>query len=88
MLLVVHVLALIAALRSPVAASALVATGLVTLVLRLPGVWTIGSPWGGATGYGYPQGYGYPPSAPPGHGRPPGGGAGTPPQPASPPPGW
>ncbi|MBM7437412.1 hypothetical protein [Streptomyces sp. HB132] len=44
-LLVAHVLALIAALRSPIAASALVATGLVTLVLRLPGVWTIGSPW-------------------------------------------
>ncbi|MEU0150192.1 hypothetical protein ABZ119_30250 [Streptomyces sp. NPDC006288] len=44
-LLVVHVLALIAALRSSVAASTLVATGLVTLVLRLPGVWTIGSSW-------------------------------------------
>ncbi|MFE9821343.1 hypothetical protein ACFYSH_04075 [Streptomyces sp. NPDC005791] len=44
-LLVVHVLALFAALRSPVAASTLVATGLVTSVLRLPGVWTIGSSW-------------------------------------------
>jgi hypothetical protein len=44
-LLVVYVLALVAALRSPVAASTLVATGLITLVLRLPGVWTIGSSW-------------------------------------------
>ncbi|MFJ4838727.1 hypothetical protein [Streptomyces sp. NPDC088746] len=44
-LLVVYVLALIAALRSSVAASALVATGLITLALRLPGVWTIGSSW-------------------------------------------
>ncbi|MFI2778530.1 hypothetical protein [Streptomyces sp. ALB3] len=44
-LLVVHVLALFAALRSPVAASTLVVTGLVTLALRLPGVWTIGSSW-------------------------------------------
>jgi len=42
-LLVVHVLALFAALRSPVAASTLVVTGLVTLALRLPGIWTIGS---------------------------------------------
>ncbi|MFJ8638344.1 hypothetical protein [Streptomyces sp. NPDC093610] len=44
-LLVVYVLALTAALRSSVAASTLVATGLVTLVLRLPGVWTTGSSW-------------------------------------------
>ena len=44
-LLVVYVLALFAALRSSVAASTLVATGLVTLALRLPGVWTIGSSW-------------------------------------------
>ncbi|MFJ6849747.1 hypothetical protein ACIQM3_04285 [Streptomyces sp. NPDC091271] len=44
-LLVVYVLALIAALRSSVAASTLVATGLITLVLRLPGVWIIGSSW-------------------------------------------
>ncbi|MFC5169372.1 hypothetical protein [Streptomyces mutomycini] len=44
-LLVVYVIALIAALRSSVAASALVTTGLVTLLLRLPGVWTIGSSW-------------------------------------------
>ncbi|MEU9062734.1 hypothetical protein AB0D13_28690 [Streptomyces sp. NPDC048430] len=44
-LLVVYVLALIAALRSSVAASTLVATGLITLALRLPGVWTIGSSW-------------------------------------------
>ncbi|MFJ8859896.1 hypothetical protein ACIRD8_15855 [Streptomyces sp. NPDC102451] len=44
-LLVVYVLALFASLRSSVAASTLVATGLVTLALRLPGVWTIGSSW-------------------------------------------
>ncbi|MEU8709939.1 hypothetical protein [Streptomyces sp. NPDC048565] len=46
-LFVVLVAALIAALRSPVAASTLVVTGLVTLALRLPGVWTIGSSWMG-----------------------------------------
>ncbi|MEK8144769.1 hypothetical protein NKH18_33540 [Streptomyces sp. M10(2022)] len=44
-LLVVHVLAAIAALRSPLAASALVATGVVTLVFRLPGLWIIGTSW-------------------------------------------
>ncbi|GAA2996904.1 hypothetical protein [Streptomyces fulvorobeus] len=44
-LFVVYVLAAVAALRSPVAASALVATGLVTLLLRLPGVWTAGATW-------------------------------------------
>ncbi|MFF2726789.1 hypothetical protein ACFVS9_02600 [Streptomyces sp. NPDC058008] len=44
-LLAVYVLALSAALRSSVAASTLVATGLVTIALRLPGVWTIGSSW-------------------------------------------
>ncbi|MFC8591788.1 hypothetical protein [Streptomyces atroolivaceus] len=44
-LLVVYVLALSAALRSSAAASTLVVTGLVTLALRLPGVWTIGSSW-------------------------------------------
>lgn len=47
MLFVVLVAALIAALRSSVAASTLVVTGLVTLALRLPGVWTIGSTWMG-----------------------------------------
>ncbi|WP_299528313.1 hypothetical protein [uncultured Streptomyces sp.] len=31
--------------RSPVAASALAATGIVTVLLRLPGVWSIGSSW-------------------------------------------
>ncbi|WP_329075010.1 hypothetical protein [[Kitasatospora] papulosa] len=46
-LLGVYVLALLAALRSSVAASALVVTGLVTLVLRLPGLWIIGSSWTG-----------------------------------------
>ncbi|MFE4688693.1 hypothetical protein ACFRH6_01395 [Streptomyces sp. NPDC056749] len=46
-LLVVHVLALIAALRSSVAASTLVVTGLVTLALRLPGLWIIGTSWMG-----------------------------------------
>lgn len=44
-LLVVSVLALVAALRSSIAASTLVATGVVTLVLRLPGVWTVGASW-------------------------------------------
>ncbi|MFB8114866.1 hypothetical protein ACFC51_03100 [Streptomyces sp. NPDC055962] len=42
-LLVVHVCAFVAALRSSVAASTLVATGVVTFALRLPGVWTIGA---------------------------------------------
>lgn len=44
-LFVVYVFAVSAALRSSVAASALVATGLVTLLLRLPGVWSIGAAW-------------------------------------------
>ncbi|MEV3932018.1 hypothetical protein [Streptomyces sp. NPDC049944] len=44
-LLVVHVCAIFAALRSSVAASTLVVTGLVTCVLRLPGIWTIGASW-------------------------------------------
>ncbi|MCX5416418.1 hypothetical protein [Streptomyces sp. NBC_00059] len=44
-LLVVSVLALVAALRSSIAASVLVTTGVVTLVMRLPGVWTIGASW-------------------------------------------
>ncbi|MFC9249241.1 hypothetical protein ACFT7S_35960 [Streptomyces sp. NPDC057136] len=41
----VYVFAAVAALRSSVAASALVATGLVTLLLRLPGVWGVGASW-------------------------------------------
>lgn len=41
-LLVVYVVAAFAALRSPVAATALVATGVVTLAMRLPGLWNIG----------------------------------------------
>lgn len=44
-LLVVYVFAATAALRSSVAASALVATGAVTLLFRLPGVWSIGAGW-------------------------------------------
>ncbi|MEU1126207.1 hypothetical protein ABZ371_22245 [Streptomyces sp. NPDC005899] len=44
-LFVVCCAATFAALRSRVAASAMVATGVVTLVLRLPGVWTIGASW-------------------------------------------
>ncbi|MEV6312696.1 hypothetical protein AB0M10_29420 [Streptomyces sp. NPDC051840] len=44
-LLVVYVCAFFAALRSSVAAATLVATGLVTVALRLPGVWTIGASW-------------------------------------------
>ncbi|MER5898265.1 hypothetical protein [Streptomyces sp. NPDC001876] len=44
-LLAVYILATSAALRSSVAASALVATGVVTLALRLPGVWTTGASW-------------------------------------------
>ncbi|MFD9289102.1 hypothetical protein ACFWBV_12490 [Streptomyces sp. NPDC060030] len=46
-LLVVHLVALFAALRSSVAASTLVVTGLVTLALRLPGLWIIGTSWMG-----------------------------------------
>ncbi|MFD4031697.1 hypothetical protein ACFWVP_14535 [Streptomyces sp. NPDC058637] len=44
-LLVVYVLTVFAAPRSRVAASALVAVGVVTLALRLPGLWTIGASW-------------------------------------------
>ncbi|MEV7302238.1 hypothetical protein [Streptomyces clavifer] len=44
-LLAVYVLTAFAALRSPVAASALVAAGVVTLALRLPGLWTISASW-------------------------------------------
>lgn len=44
-LLVVYILVVAAALRSPVAASALVVTGMVTVVLRLPGLWTVGASW-------------------------------------------
>ncbi|WP_327709022.1 hypothetical protein OG912_09855 [Streptomyces sp. NBC_00464] len=42
-LLVVYVVATVAALRSSVAATVLVATGVVTLAVRLPGLWGIGS---------------------------------------------
>lgn len=42
-LLVVYVVAAVAALRSTVAAAVLVATGVITLVVRLPGLWNIGS---------------------------------------------
>ncbi|MEU1369612.1 hypothetical protein ABZ454_26235 [Streptomyces sp. NPDC005803] len=42
-LLVVYVVATVAALRSSVAATALVATGVITLAVRLPGLWGIGS---------------------------------------------
>ncbi|MFD7497668.1 hypothetical protein ACFV8T_35890 [Streptomyces sp. NPDC059832] len=41
-LLVVYLSAAVASLRSSVAATALVATGVVTIVLRLPGLWNIG----------------------------------------------
>ncbi|MFJ8883447.1 hypothetical protein ACIRJR_08530 [Streptomyces sp. NPDC102402] len=44
-LLVAYVCAFLAALRSSVAASTLVATGVVTFALRLPGVWIIGASW-------------------------------------------
>lgn len=44
-LFVVYVFAAFAAVRSSVAASALVTTGLVTLLLRLPAVWNIGASW-------------------------------------------
>lgn len=44
-LLVVYAAAAVAALRSAVAATALVATGVITLAVRLPGLWTIGSGW-------------------------------------------
>ncbi|MFE7042853.1 hypothetical protein ACFU9X_26450 [Streptomyces atratus] len=43
-LLVVYAVAFFAALRSSVAATALVATGVVTLAMRLPGLWNIGEP--------------------------------------------
>ncbi|MFD8687116.1 hypothetical protein [Streptomyces sp. NPDC059651] len=42
-LLVVYAVATVAALRSPVAATTLVATAVVTLAVRLPGLWGIGS---------------------------------------------
>ncbi|MEU8700667.1 hypothetical protein AB0C61_23955 [Streptomyces sp. NPDC048680] len=41
-LLVVYAVATVAALRSSVAAAVLVATGVVTLAVRLPGLWNIG----------------------------------------------
>ncbi|WP_406383703.1 hypothetical protein [Streptomyces sp. NBC_01618] len=42
MLLVAYVVAAVAALRSSVAGTVLVATGVVTLAMRLPGLWNIG----------------------------------------------
>ncbi|MFJ4911248.1 hypothetical protein [Streptomyces sp. NPDC088726] len=42
-LLVVYVVATVAALRSAVAATVLVAVGVVTIAVRLPGLWSIGS---------------------------------------------
>ncbi|MEU1494998.1 hypothetical protein ABZ456_32740 [Streptomyces sp. NPDC005776] len=42
-LLAVYVVATVAALRSSVAATVLVATGVITLAVRLPGLWAIGS---------------------------------------------
>lgn len=43
-LLVVCVVAAVASMRSSVAAATLVATGVITLAVRLPGLWTIGAP--------------------------------------------
>ncbi|MEU2127312.1 hypothetical protein [Streptomyces sp. NPDC018352] len=43
-LFVVYVAAAVASLRSSVAAAALVATGVLTIVVRLPGLWNIGEP--------------------------------------------
>ncbi|WP_240802803.1 hypothetical protein [Streptomyces sp. A0642] len=42
-LLLVYAVATVAALRSSVATTALVATGVITLAVRLPGLWNIGS---------------------------------------------
>ncbi|MEU1089475.1 hypothetical protein ACFYPN_03815 [Streptomyces sp. NPDC005576] len=44
-LFLVQAVTVLAVRRSPVAAAALVATGVTTLLLRLPGVWTIGAAW-------------------------------------------
>ncbi|SCM09477.1 MULTISPECIES: hypothetical protein [unclassified Streptomyces] len=44
-LLVVYAAVLFTVARSPVAAAALVSTGVVTLALRLPSVWTVGASW-------------------------------------------
>ncbi|WP_335940612.1 hypothetical protein [Streptomyces sp. PTD5-9] len=43
-LLVMYVVVALAALRSAAASGALVVTGVVTFAVRLPGLWTIGSP--------------------------------------------
>ncbi|MFD0338748.1 hypothetical protein ACFVH0_08610 [Streptomyces sp. NPDC127117] len=43
-LLVVYLAAAVASLRSSVAGATLVATGVITLVVRLPGLWNIGEP--------------------------------------------
>lgn len=44
-LLVVYVVVAVAAVRSAVAASALFATGVLTLAVRVPGLWVLGSSW-------------------------------------------
>ncbi|MGC5361094.1 hypothetical protein ACPXCE_05290 [Streptomyces sp. DT24] len=44
-LLVAYLVVALTAWRSPVAASALVGAGALTLVVRLPGLWTIGASW-------------------------------------------
>ncbi|MCX4819168.1 hypothetical protein OG883_04465 [Streptomyces sp. NBC_01142] len=44
-LFVVYVAVAVAALRSPVAAAALVAAGVVTLAVRLPGLWVLTASW-------------------------------------------
>lgn len=46
-LLAVYLTVAVAALRSPVAAAALVAAGVVTLAVRLPGLWVLSSSWMG-----------------------------------------
>lgn len=45
LLLLVHVTVLVGAVRRRTTAGALVAAGLVTLVVRLPGLWVLTSPW-------------------------------------------
>ncbi|MEV6791072.1 hypothetical protein AB0M87_03540 [Streptomyces sp. NPDC051320] len=47
MLVVVYAVVAVAALRSPVAGSALVAAAVVTLVLRVPGLWVQNADWMG-----------------------------------------
>ncbi|WP_327325876.1 hypothetical protein OG735_27885 [Streptomyces sp. NBC_01210] len=45
LLFAVYVTVALAALRSPVAAAALVAAGVITLAVRLPGLWVLSSSW-------------------------------------------